>query len=302
MLTEFQHLSKPQVAQLVELIQKIVKAVHPNKVICYGARMNTTSQWNSFMKDNKYMTEERPAYDLLIITNNDEKQLDHEIIESAEIQAAKLGCDVTSLVQSIGNANKSLENGNRFFSTVYRNGVLLYDADKLPLSAPPAEPAIEVLIDTISNDWKKGFELAQCFFKKAIYCNENAWYEQTTFDLHQAAQHACMCMLRMYSGYRSNTHNLSRLLSLIKNFSPAPSDVFPCTTKEEISIYNTLNKAYSDARYNENYQVTAEKAQLLIGRVRALLSIAQQLYQERLLCLKSDLAIQLPVSDLNVDI
>lgn len=300
MLTEFQHLSKPQVAQLVELIQKIVKAVHPNKIICYGARMNTNSQWNSFMNDSKCITEERPAYDLLIITNNDEKQLDHEIIECAEIQATKVGCDVTTLVQSLGQANRALENGNRFISTVYRKGVLLYDLDKVSLSVPPAEPTIEAVVDTIINDWKKGFELAQCFFKKAIFCNENAWYEQTTFDLHQAAQHACMCMLRMYSGYRSNTHNLSRLLSLIKNFSPAPSNIFPCTTKEEIGIYNTLNKAYSDARYNENYQVTAEKAQLLIGRVRTLLSVAQQLYEERLLCLKSDLAIQLPVSALNV--
>ncbi|SFE67665.1 HEPN domain-containing protein [Chitinophaga sp. CF118] len=299
MLTTFQYLPQGQLPQLIQLVQKIVRAIRPNKVICYGNRITTMQGWNSFLEEDTCKTVIHPTYDFLILTNDGEKRADHETVQIAEQQATPLGCEVTVIVQQLGAANKALENGSRFISTVYRKGVLVYDGDGLPLTIPPEEPDIAILRNRIETNWNKCFGIAQCFFKTATYCFDNGWYEQATFDLHQSAQHTCMAMLKAFSGYRSNTHNLSRLLALITTFSYQPIAIFPCLTEEETDLFNTLNRAYSEARYNEKYTVSAETVQILMERVANLLTLAQRLYEEKLLSLKNSQPILFPLNVAN---
>jgi hypothetical protein len=45
MLTTIEFLSKPQQECLAELIQKIVQAVQPEKIVCYGARISHYQEW-----------------------------------------------------------------------------------------------------------------------------------------------------------------------------------------------------------------------------------------------------------------
>jgi uncharacterized protein len=296
MMTSFQHLPQPQVKQLIQIVQRIVRAISPNKVICYGSRVSAIDKWNNFHEEDTCKSVTSAAYEFLIITNDDEKKVDHETIQIAEQQAAPLGCTITVIVQKLSVANQSLEKGSRFISTVYRKGVLVYDSDGTPLVLPPEEPDITILIKQIETNWNRGIGIAQCFFKTATYCIENGWYEQATFDLHQSAQHACMAILRALSGYRANTHNLTRLLALIASFSQAPAAVFPRVTKEETELYNILNRAYSEARYNEKYSVSLEAVGILMERVADLLAVAQKLYDEKLHSFKNSQVLSFPLN------
>ena len=299
MLTTFPKLPQEQLQQIIQLVKIIAKSVHPNKVICYGHRITIMSDWNCFSEERNQENGVHPTYDLLLIVDEDEKLPEHEIIQAVEQKVSPLDCDVTVVVQSLSAANKALENGNRFISNVYQNGVLIYDRDGDPLSVPPVKSDLEMLRSKIESDWNRCFDIAQCFLKKARYCFDNGWYEQGAFDLHQSAQHACMAILRAYSGYRSTTHNLSRLLGLIASFSYQPLAVFPCVTKEETNLFNTLNRAYSDARYNEKYVVPKETALILLRRVEDLLGIIQQLYEEKRISLKSSHPISFPLNAAN---
>ena len=105
-----------------------------------------------------------------------------------------------------------------------------------------------------------------------------------------------MALLRVYTGYRSTTHNLFRLLALIENFSFVPSSVFPCITAEEIALLNQLNKAYSDARYKENYTVPTETAILLKKRVQELLLLAKKLYDKKITALQNNRITTFPLT------
>lgn len=299
MLTTFPKLPQEQMQQIIQLVKAIVKSVHPNKIICWGHRTTIMSDWNCFSEEPNQEKEVHPTYDLLIIVDEDEKRPEHEIIQAAEQKVLLLGCEVTVIVQSLSAANKALENGNRFISNVYQNGILIYDRDGDPLSVPSVKPDLEIVRSKIEADWNRCFDIAQCFLKKAQYCFDNGWYEQGTFDLHQSAQHACMAILRAYSGYRSTTHNLSRLLGLIASFSYQPLAIFPCVTKEETNLFNTLNRAYSDARYNEKYLVPKETALILLRRVEDLLGIIQQLYEGKRISLKSSHPISFPLNAAN---
>ncbi|GAA3934387.1 hypothetical protein GCM10022209_31050 [Chitinophaga oryziterrae] len=252
--------------------------------------------WSCFFDGDTHNKRINPTYDFLIITNDEEQRAHYEIIEIAEQQAFPLGCDTTIIVQQLNAANKALENGSRFISTVYRKGVMLYSGDGIPLSTPPNESDISVLKNLIEDNWHIRFGMSRRFLKTANYCLDNGWNEQTIFDLHQSVEHACVAIIRAYTGFRPTTHNLSRLLDLICNFSQELATLFPRQTKEETYLFNTLNRAYSEARYNEKYTVTTEIAKILIGRVTTLLDLAEKFYDRKQLSLESSQPISFPLT------
>lgn len=294
--TTLQHLPKQQVAQLVQLIQKIVQAIYPVKIICYGYRTSIMDNWSCFFDGDTHNKRINPTYDFLIIISDEEKRAHYEIIEIAEQQAYPLGCDTTIVVQQLNVANKALESGSRFISTVYRKGVMLYNGNSLPLSTPPQELDLPVLRNLIEDNWQRRFGMSRRFLKTANYCFDNCWNEQAIFDLHQSVEHACVAIIRVYTGFRPTTHNLSRLLDLICNFSQELVTIFPCQTKEETDLFNTLNRAYSEARYNEKYTVSTEVAKILLGRVTVLLDLAEKFYDRKQLSLESGKPICFPLT------
>jgi HEPN domain-containing protein len=153
-----------------------------------------------------------------------------------------------------------------------------------------------VLKKFVEDSWNRRFGLSGRFLKTANYCFENGWNEQTIFDLHQSVEHACVAIIRAYTGFRPTTHNLSRLLDLICNFSQELVTLFPRQTKEETDLFNTLNRAYSEARYNEKYTVSTEATKILLGRVTKLLDLAEKFYDRKRLSLESSQPICFPLT------
>lgn len=295
MRTSFAYLPKKQVMELAQLLRKIVQAIYPEMIICYGHRSNISQDWSCFIYESRGVESIKSTYDLLIITREGEKYTDHEVIQMVEQQAEKLDCHATCIVHKLASVNESLKKGSRFFTTLYHHGILVYTKNDLPLAVPPDMPATTILKDKVKETWITTFTIAQLFFQSATNCLQNEWPEQTLFNLHQAVQHTCMAILRVFTGYRSTTHNLSVLLSLIENFDFHLTIIFPCITKEETDLFVLLNKAYSNARYNENFKVSIEKAQILTDRVKELLKVAEQLYKIKITALENNQPITFPL-------
>jgi HEPN domain-containing protein len=290
------HFSKEQTLELSRLIQTIVPVLQPELIFCLGNRTTTLQDWSCFWEESADQQTAFPTtYDLLILINEGEKKSEHEVIQLAEQQAAALDCDVTCMVQQFTAFKEGVEKGYRFDTTVYRKAVTVYSSGRQFLPVLPPEPDIQKRKSKIEAHWSQCFTPAQRFFKAATDCQRDNWPEQAAFNLHQSAQHACMAILRVYTGYRSTTHNLSRLLALIENCSFRPSAIFPCLTKEEKELFNLLNRAYSEARYKEGYVMPAEKVAILKERVQELLNVAEQLYQQKIQELDKQLALIFPI-------
>ncbi|SFW82740.1 HEPN domain-containing protein [Chitinophaga sancti] len=293
--TTFQHLAKPQREQLVQLIQKIVKNFLPLKIICYGYRTTTMSDWSCFFDRDTRIETTSPTYDLLIITDDEEKRQQHEIVDMVEKYALSLRFDATIIVLPMNSVNKGLENGKRFVSSLFRYGVILY-SNGFVLSTPRQEMETSMLKDIIEANWHTNFDKAQRYLKTAAYCFNNGWNELTVFDLHQSVEHACIAILRAYTGYRPTTHNLSRLLKLTCNISLEVMVVFPCLTKEETDLFNTLNRAYTEARYKDTYSVSTEVTKTIMDRVITLLNLIEKLYERKRNSLESALPVSFPLN------
>jgi HEPN domain-containing protein len=210
--------------------------------------------------------------------------------------ATSLDCEVTAVIQPLDAVNELIAKNSRFLTTLYHKAVLVFNAGNNALITPPAAPSHEEIKTKIETSWNKCFRTAERFYKTACFCLDNGWNEKALFDLHQATQHTCMALLRVYTGYRSTTHNLSRLLALIENFSFVPSIIFPCSTDEETALFNLLNKAYSDARYKEEYIVPTETAILLKKRVQQLLLVAEKLYDKKMMAIQNSRTTTFPLT------
>jgi uncharacterized protein len=296
MLTTFDYLPPSLVTLLAKLIQKIASTIHPEKILCYGYRTSNYQDWSSFKEDTGYQETIKATFDLLVIPSNDNNQADHEILQKIDLLASSLNCEITAVVQSLDAVNELTTKNSRFLTTIYHKAVLVYNVGSSTLITPPAAPSHEVTKSKLETTWNKCFRTAERFYKTACFCLDNGWNEKALFDLHQATQHTCMALLRIYTGYRSTTHNLSRLLALIENFSFVPSTIFPCSTEEEIALFNLLNKAYSDARYKEDYSIPTETANLLKKRVHQLLIVAENLYNKKMIAMQNNQTTTFPLT------
>lgn len=296
MLTDLTHLPDAQRKQLAQLVTAIVKAISPEKIICYGSRIDIMQDWGCFLPGDNYQSSTDTEFDLLIITTNEEKRADHEIIQLCEQQAEPLGCRITTIVHKLAAVNEAIEQGRRFFTILYQKGVLLYNGNDLPLSKPPGILPLAAIKSRMEKSWNKEFEMARRFYDTAKHCLTNGWNELCVFNLHQSVQHGCMALIRSITGYRSQTHNISRLLALTENFSLLPAIIFPVITDEEIELFNLLRNAYSGARYKDDYTVSSDKATILSERVKQLLIISEHLYHKRLQSLTTETAISFPLA------
>ncbi len=82
-------------------------------------------------------------------------------------------------------------------------------------------------------------------------------------------------------GYRPTTHSIKRLFSLVQNITPEVKSLFPSSTDQEADLLEILHKAYSDVRYKDGYEVTANNVFVLMGRVSALHDLAKELCTNR---------------------
>jgi HEPN domain-containing protein len=278
MLTSFNHLPPSQVQALKQAISAIAISIAPEKIICYGTRTWLTHTWG--IVDPVLNSVMNTDYDLLIITKPGIKRREHEILDIVA-QHSTQETRIVAIVHSLCAVNEALERGRSFFVDIYKNGILVYDSSEIPLVTPSVCDNAEQLAD-IQTQWDHHFGLAEKFLEGASYYLTSGNAALAVFMLHQAAEHSCIALVQACLGYRPATHNLDRLLALTENFSAYPSHIFPQASQEEIDLFNTLSKAYSDVRYKANFNVSIEKAGVLRQRVKDLQEIAEKLYKKKI--------------------
>ena len=250
-----------------ETLARIVESTMPEKIICYGIRTMSVERWSSFSNGSK--SEPRISIDLLVVLQEKDKRKREsvsDIIENLSSESIRL----ITVVHSMDAVNINLEQGNPFFTTLYSNGVLVYDSNRVPLSVP-----VSVVINNSFNEGnQRKFDLAQMFSEAACDCATDGRNDVAVFLFHQAIELTCIAMLRTCLGYKPTTHSIKKLFMLIENVTQEIEQIFPRSTNEETEIFNILQRAYSDVRYKESYSVSSDKVFTLLERVHEFQAMA----------------------------
>lgn len=278
MLTSLEHFTVGVGVAFDSGIEALVRVINPEMIICYGSRVRMVSAWSPFSGDALPVIQ--GEYDLLIIQREADRRRDHEIIDLIECRNTD-SLLLTAIVHRLSAVRDALQRNSLFFTTVYRQGVLVYgDAEQLVVVLP----VLPIMPDATSlrRQWDRWFGLSRNFLSVATDSAARGWHAVAVFMLHQAVEHACIAIVRVCMGYRPATHNLTRLLRLVENFAAQISDIFPCFTEEERALFNVLQRAYSEARYREVYIVSPEDTAILIRRVNALHAMVETFYFKKL--------------------
>lgn len=112
---------------LRDTISQVADALKPEAIICYGKRQTRGEVWSAFKQVS--IPDVHSHYDILIITQSEEKYKDHEVLDKIN-QLNNESIRLTPVIHNIKAVKEAIQKGSRFFTTVCKNGILLYGEAK----------------------------------------------------------------------------------------------------------------------------------------------------------------------------
>ncbi len=258
------------------VLERIVAALAPERVLCLGSRANKFEGWSIFK--TRYEEHIHVTVDLLVVLRSDDRRKPDEAVELISVFNS-VTLHVNALVHKLAFVSRTLATGGLFFSNVHNAGILLYERPEAKqMFVPPwndvnvAETQLRLVAQ-----WEAWFGMAQRAISEAKHSIARGEYVFGVGLLQHAAEYTCVAMLRMVTGYNPPTRNLRKLLDLVGNVSSKATMVFPGSTREEDALFDVLMNAQARARYKEGYTVSAETAGILVARVENLQAVARRL-------------------------
>jgi len=228
-------------------------------------------------------------FDLLIIVSH-EKLTDIAdywyIAEDKILRDPTLGRQVNIIVHDLDEVNKALKRGEYFWADIVRDGIVLYElpnhplATPVPLTQPDALRTAERYYEKQLSAADRWLELVRISLDK--YEGDPEWAKTAAFNLHQATETIYACFLLTTAFYFPRSHNIKFLRSLAEDKEPLLIEAWPRSTKADRRRFELLKRAYVEARYSANYDISIEDLDALYASVKRLRDVVAKLCENRI--------------------
>ncbi|MDG5488877.1 nucleotidyltransferase and HEPN domain-containing protein [Sphingomonas sp. BGYR3] len=282
-------LERVQRVLMEEFAEAISKATMPSrrngkilKIILFGSYAR--NDWVD-EPENGYQSD----FDLLVVVNHDDlTDIAHYwyVAEDRILRDVAIARPVNIIVHSLAEVNQSLKRGEYFWVDIARDGIILYELPCHPLATPmPLTPADAYNMATAYLD--EWLTKTQDAIEIAEFCIEKRKLKDSAFTLHQATERAYICFLLVRTLYFPRSHNIKFLRSLAEDSEPRLIDAWPRERRLDRRRFQLLKRAYVEARYSTAYEITVEELNAILGSVRQLRDIIEQVSRERIDHLRS---------------
>jgi HEPN domain-containing protein len=262
-------ISNGQHQELQEIANALVNQYQIEKIICFGALHKHRLTDTCFKHGESSTTN---IYYLLVITTEIRR-----IEYTMQDYIIKHFPGVFIIGHGLSSVMEAVVNQDRFFVTACLNGILVYTTDGFTIVPEVLPGNIKFNYEKDEEAFSRMYSMATGFLESAQDCYEKGFYNNVAFLLHQAVEQACRGLIRLFTGYRANIHNIERLVFFCDSFSAEPSKLFKRHFKEEKRLFRVLAGSYTDARYRDNYQVADLDADQLCTLVKAFLDLTLEL-------------------------
>lgn len=251
------------------------------KIILFGSYART--DWVD-EPENGYLSD----FDLLVIVSHP-KLTDIAdywwVAENKIMRDPSVGRIVNIIVHDLAEVNQAIGRGEYFWTDIVRDGVMLYEMPGHPLAvAKPMTP-------------KDAVEMAERYFDvwapKIIdsleivdFCMLKGKHKDAAYNLHQAAERAYICFLLVHTFYFPRSHNIKFLRSLAEDIDKRLVEAWPREQKIDRRRFETLKRAYVEARYSDQYDISVEDLEALTASARRLRDLVDETCRVRLAVLK----------------
>ncbi len=181
----------------------------------------------------------------------------------------------------IDEFNYALSKAHYFETEIKRDGVILYDSGAYKLARRRRLDYTEIK-ERAQKYFDDKFERAMSFLIDVPHPAKRSDYKQSSFYLHQSVENLLRVIPMTFILYGHKSHDLSELMNAAKKHTTEIFEVFPCDTPEEKRLFDLLQRAYIESRYNPDFEVTKEDIDALIPKVEQLRDIVEMVCRERI--------------------
>jgi len=284
MKTTLTHLPEHKQAELKKVLGALIpKYPEIEMIILFGsyARGNYVEKHTYVDKGITY--EYKSDYDLLIVTTkNSQADNDSLILSiSGKLDDLNLSTPPNPIFHGLEFVNEQLRDGSFFFTEIKSDGILLFTSNRYQLDEEKKKSPAEMQAKA-QKDFDGWFESAGGFYTFFEHGMRDGNLKGAAFQLHQATERYYGTIQLVFTGYKPKTHDIAVLGKLAKALDIEFGKVFPQATVEERRRFTLLRKAYVDARYNMDYNISKADLEYLSERVQLLKKLTEEICKRKI--------------------
>jgi HEPN domain-containing protein len=201
------------------------------------------------------------------------------ILNIASSQNSRVICSL----HNEGNVLEGLRNGHYFYCLHCNPENLVYDDKVKEYPIVPAETLAAIKRKALE-EFNHHFQKAEDFYKIAVmlYQDQPQPSPLIMFMLHQAVEFIYRGSLQSLNGYDKKTHEIRVLMRHVRHHTRQLNSVFTDNVSEGTRIIQLLDKAYSDARYEEKYTINEKDLAFVFEKVDRLHKLAKKMVESTL--------------------
>lgn len=258
-----------------KLISELSEKFQPLQIFCFYKRSSQEKKLSCFVNEHASSNHE---YGLLLVTAT-ATRIDYEVQDY--VNSHFTAGTITVICHGNQSVWEAIDANSRFFKAIFSDGELLYSHDGLlvrPYIQPynPANSGRKAL-----KHYNHRMPLAEGFLTGAAQCLAAESYNISVFMLHQTVEQICILLIRVHIAYRSEFHNLSRLLHLCQSFSELPYKMF-FESAESRRLFEVLSRSYSAARYKDDFSVSRKDAESLFALIESFVAVAKSMCEKKI--------------------
>lgn len=283
MKTSLSHLPEHKQAELKAIKEALVPRYGEiEMIILFGSYARGNWVEDKYVENGRTY-EYKSDYDLLIILSDDKKANADTFVQavSAKLEALKLSTPVHPIFHGIDFVNAALSEGKYFFDDIKREGILLFNTSRYQLAEKRELSPLEIQ-KLAQADFDQWFTSANEFYFQFKNAMEHSMFKNAAFQLHQATERFYGAIQLVFTGNKPKTHDLEILGGMAKACDMEFGKVFPKGDLQERTRFILLRKAYVDARYKAEYQISKADLEWLAGRVQILRDLTEKICKEKI--------------------
>ena len=270
--------------QLVALIREQIKQVE--MVILFGSYAKNSyvdyDQRIEFGTPTYYMSD----YDIAIVTRKPIGAVEYSLYEKIkdrffENKNRPFHIHPQFVNYGIDDFNHALSKAHYFETEIKRDGIILFDSGAYKL-ARRKKLNFKEIKERAQKYYDDKFGRAKQFLKGVTFYCEDGDYNMASFHLHQSAENFLRTIPITFILYGHKSHDLSELMNAAKKHTPEIFKAFPRDTPEEKRLFDLLQRAYIESRYNPDFEITKADIDALLPKIELLHDVVEQVCNELL--------------------
>lgn len=269
----------PHFSELISLLVAQFKPIH----IYQFAQWIHHEETHSIFADTQ--RQEQVVYYLLVVTDGTaSRENEIQVFLDRNFTAAKV------ILHAHGQevVQRNLKASNVYFSAVLKHAVLCYQKEGAFSPEEIRMPNPKRWLGKAIVHWRNRSTMAQGFSEAAEHALEYSNERICLYLLYQATEQACVGLIWVFMGYKSDLRNIRRLLYTCGSFSQVPLQHFMGTLENQ-KLLDVMMKCFSQIRYEDDFSLEGKSIYRFVELVQGFLELADSLCKERFKILESRL-------------